>query len=230
MTAEVVAAIGENRAWRIGAVVDELGNPCKADIDGVLHRGIVDDRLSSDGHRQLFSRQPLQKQPIEDNFSGVVREIQNIIGFFDRPSKLSDMAVEWRVEAVVETRKHFVFVNVVFHAKVYDVSRDGQSHGEFQGIGRILNPAGKDRIEFKGYVVQSPFLLHVWIRVARHISNASMDGLGHCRRRLAEIHAGDTLQHVPNDCLVDTLVFSSRTDRLKGLAKQTRDAVEKCLH
>jgi len=85
-TAEVVEefrrTVSEDRPRGVGSVVNDCDMRGDAGEGGVFAQGIVEDGLAADGKGDASPGEFFEEEGIEDNFAGVVGEVEDAVGVF----------------------------------------------------------------------------------------------------------------------------------------------------
>lgn len=131
---QLLRALGEPGAGHIGTIADNLDDLGQSGGLGICHGGIVKDWLATHSNCHPLWVKSLYQELVEDNFAGVISQIEDVVGCGSFAAQTIDVAAERGVLNIVDGIEHLLFGDVALGAKVDQVTSDCQAHCELEGV------------------------------------------------------------------------------------------------
>lgn len=224
------AAFGEDDPWEVCAGIDGGDAVGDAGRAGVFECGIVNNGCAADGENDLMGRQVIEQQVVEDDFAGVIADIEDGMGVSDGFFQGGDGAEELVLAGPVKDVMKEVFRDFGIGTEVDGVAGDGEPDGEFEGVGCILDFFSQQREEFHGVQIEEFLLLRVGIFETGQAFDMAMDIAADDGGRGGHVHLADFCAEGTQEGFVEGRIVGDPPGGFEGLLEEAGDAIEIGVH
>ena len=224
------AAVLEERARRVGAVVDDLDQIGEARRARVLHGRVVEDGLAAHRDRDPLDGQPLDQQAVEGDLTAVVGVREDPLSPLDIQAQVLDQAKYGFIKGLVDRGPKCVAGHCAVDAEIDDIARDGQLDRQTEGVIRRVETLAQVREQAQHLPVLAVLLGPVGVPDAAGLANPPMDPLPDQHRRLDGVAVGKPAQGVADDPLMECWVIGDSPAGVERLAHDAGNAIEGGLH
>ena len=125
---------------------------------------------------------------IKNNLARVVRQVQDAARIGNRPGKVVDASLERIHQTTLNRIEYLFFIKPALDTKVDDIPCNRETHRRFQTLLCPLQFRSIFGKQIQSELIESVFRFSIGILLPNKFAKPAMNGLGHDRRRLLQVH------------------------------------------